>query len=251
MLQKVQQTDLDEAARRYYLGALWQRPSRALAGSLLDLVENPATPPDVRRPAAVAVGYAADPANDARLIALLENPDLARYAAIAICLGGSDAAGTALAERLQDDGELRTILQETLMNTENDWFNLVTTDLWESGQMARRISVASILDANGSGWAWAPLIARLTAGWDGHNGLGEHQIRARIYGWLTGDDASVRAEAAHVLGSMNELGLLMAARDGGGAGAEEARAMLRSLNRTAGDSESSAASAAEDEIAEE
>lgn len=231
VLAKVQQPDLDEAARRYYLGALWQRPSRALAGALLDLIANPATPPDVRRPAAVAVGYAADPANDGRLMSLLESDVTKHAAAVAIALGGSDEAAQRLVARLRDDSDLRQALQDDLMNETNDWFNLVTSELWESGQMIRRIRVARILNESGFGFAWLPLVARLRSGWTGIDGLSARDIRMRIWDMLRSDDAEQREVAAALFGAMGETGLLMAARDAGGNGSVEARAELARLNR--------------------
>jgi HEAT repeat protein len=231
VLAKIQQTDLDEAARRFYLGALWQRPSRAMSGALLDLINNPATPPDVRRPAAVAVGYAADPANDARLITMLESDTTRSAAALAIALGGSEEAAQRLLALLQSNADARSALQDDLMNESNDWFNLITTDLWESGQVARRIRVAQILNENNMGMAWQPLMARLHSGWDGLHGMSARDIRMRFYEQLRGEDAAARAQAAMLLAEMGETGLLMAARDEGGNGAEEARDQLSRMNR--------------------
>lgn len=233
VLAKIQQTDLDEVARRYYLGALWQRPSRAMSGALLDLIDNPATPPDVRRPAAVAVGYAADPGNDARLISMLDRDQTRGAAAIAIALGGSTEAATALVEHLGTNPDLRQALQDDLMNETNDWFNLVTGGLWDSGQVMRRIQVARVLNEGGQGFAWIPLIGRLRSGWTGIDGLSGRDIRNRFYAMLRGDDATNRQLAADILGSMTELGLLMAARDEGGDGSEEARRVLAQINRPA------------------
>ncbi|MDQ3030937.1 MAG: HEAT repeat domain-containing protein [Myxococcota bacterium] len=246
VLAKIQQTDLDEVARRFYLGALWQRPSQAMSGALLALINDPATPPDVRRPAAVAVGYAAAPANDAQLITMLENDATRNAAAIAIALGGSQAAANALLTRLGTDVDLRQALQDDLMNTTNDWFNLVTTDLWDSGQVLRRIQVARTLDQGGQSFAWLPLIARLRAGWAGVHGMSARDIRGRFYEMLRGEDAAQRRLAASLLGSMSESGLLMAARDAGGNGSEEARDVLMAMNRPARD-----ADAEEDELPEE
>lgn len=233
VLAKIQQTDLDEAARRFYLGALWQRPSRAMSGALLDLINNPATPPDVRRPAAVAVGYAADPANDARLITMLENEATRGAAAIAIVLGGSEEAAQALVRQIQASEDLRLALQDDLMNESNDWFNLLTTELWDSGQVLRRIRVSHVLNDAGYGFAWLPLLARLRSGWTGIHGLSARDVRNRFFQMLTGESAADRRLAAEILGGMAETGLLMAARDAGGNGAEEARAELRRINQPA------------------
>lgn len=239
LIAKIQQTDLDEAARRFYLNALWQQPSRALSGRLLDMIENPATPPDVRRPAAIAVGYTADPANDARLIAMLAG-DMRRDAAFAILLGGSDAAAEALGERIASDADLRDALQQGLVHAETDWFNLIRTDTWDSGEVHRRLRVARILNGlegdQRFGLPWTETMTRLQGGYGGHNGLRTAEIRRRLYADLTGDDAEVRVLAADVLGAMSEMGLLMAARDAGGPGADEARAKLMEINRSSSES---------------
>ena len=238
LIGKIQQTDLDEAARRFYLNGLWQQPSQALSGRLLDMIENPATPPDVRRPAAIAVGYTADPANDARLIAMLAG-DMRRDAAFAILLGGSDAAAEALGARLATDPDLKDALQQGLVHAETDWFNLIRSDTWDSGEVHRRLRVARILNAlegeQRFGLPWTETMTRLQGGYGGHLGLRTAEIRNRLYADLTGDDPEVRALAADVLGAMSEMGLLMAARDAGGAGADEARAKLMEINRSSGE----------------
>ncbi|GAB4207375.1 MAG: hypothetical protein OHK0013_24950 [Sandaracinaceae bacterium] len=245
VLTRIQATDLDDAARRFYLGALWQRPSRSIASRLLELIANPATSSDVRLPAAVAVGYAADPANDARLVQLLDSPETDDAAAIAICLGGSEEAARALLARLGQSSELRMAVQEMLMNQTNDWFNLVTTDLWDSGQVYRRLRVAAILNDgegdNRHGYAWTTFVARLQAGWSGFHGMSTNAIRRRLYADLTGADATNREFIVRLFAATGDLGLLMAARDAGGPGAEEARRMLMELNRPRTDDEIQAA----------
>ena len=245
IIEKIQSTDLDDAARRYYLGALWQHPSRAVATRLLEVMANTTLTGDIRIPAAVAVGYAADPANDARLIQMLESPDTDDAAAIAICLGGSEEAARALLTRLGADNDLRMSIQEMLMNQTNDWFNLVTTPLWDSGQVYRRLRVAEILHHgegdNRHGYAWTTFVARLQAGWGGHDGMSTNQIRQRLYADLTGSDASLRPIIVRIFAATGDLGLLMAARDSNGPGAEEARNMLMELNRPATDDEVQAA----------
>lgn len=241
VLTKIQSTDLDDAARRYYLGALWQRPSRAIATRLLELIANPAMSADIRIPAAVAVGYAADPANDARLLQLLESPETDDAAAIAICLGGSDEAAEALVARLGADGELRMAIQELLMNQTNDWFNLVTTELWDAGQVYRRLRVAHILNEgegdNRHGYAWTTFVARLQAGWGGFHGMSTNDIRRRLYADLTAAESPNRDLIVDLFAATGDLGLLMAARDAGGPGAEEARLKLMELNRPQTDDE--------------
>lgn len=245
VLERIQATDLDEAARRYYLGALWQHPSRPIATRLLAVMANTSLSGDIRIPAAVAVGYAADPANDAQLIQMLESPDTDDAAAVAIALGGSEEAARALLIRLGQNSDLRMGLQELLMNQTNDWFNLVTTGLWDSGQVYRRLRAAEVLNLgqgdNRQGYAWSTFIARLQAGWGGHDGLTTNQVRRRLYADLTGSDDSLRPLIVRVLAATGDLGLLMAARDAGGPGAEEARTMLMELNRPRNDDDAQAA----------
>ena len=86
---------------------------------------------------------------------------------------------------------------------------------------------------NRQGYAWQTYTARLESGWQGVHGLSTTEIRARLLHELEGPDADRRVLVAHVLGQMHELGLLMAARDSGGVGAEEARAMLAEITRPA------------------
>jgi HEAT repeat protein len=245
VIDKIQATDLDDAARRYYLGALWQHPSRPIATRLLDIMANQTLSGDIRIPAAVAVGYAADPANDARLVQMLGSPETDDAAAIAICLGGSEEAAQALLARLGQDADLRLAIQELLMNQTNDWFNLVTGGLWDSGQVYRRLRVAEILNHgdgdNRHGYAWTTFVARLQAGWGGHDGLSTNQVRRRLYADLTGSDASLRPLIVRVLAATGDMGLLMAARDANGPGAEEARRTLMELNRPPSDDEAQAA----------
>jgi HEAT repeat protein len=245
VIDKIQATDLDDAARRYYLGALWQHPSRPIATRLLDIMANQTLSGDIRIPAAVAVGYAADPANDARLVQMLGSPETDDAAAIAICLGGSEEAAQALLARLGQDADLRLAIQELLMNQTNDWFNLVTGGLWDSGQVYRRLRVAEILNHgdgdNRHGYAWTTFVARLQAGWGGHDGLSTNQVRRRLYADLTGSDASLRPLIVRVLAATGDMGLLMAARDANGPGAEDARRTLMELNRPPSDDEAQAA----------
>lgn len=234
VLAKIQQPDLDEVAKRYYVAALWQRPSRALTNDLLDLVANPQTPPDVKRAAALAIGYAADESADPRVRQMLDDEATRREAAFMILLGGSDDNARALLSVLPTDPELQQIILYSIRDDETNSFNLVTSAAFESGEVWRRLSVAHILAEgegdNRHGYVWNHMIERLRAGWDGHDGTTPRQIRDRLWNALRGEDAGRRALAARVLASMDERGLLMAARDQGGPGSEEARAELRRLN---------------------
>lgn len=239
ILRKLQDPDLDPVAKRYYLAALWQRPWRGLTGDLLDLISAPNTSPDVSKALALAIGYAADPAGDERVRALLDNPDLRERAALSIVLGGSDDNARALLSLLGENAELQNAVRFEIRDDSSNAFNLITAAAFESGAIWRRISVAHVLNQgegdNRHGYVWNHLIERLRAGWDGHDGLTPRQIRQRLWEGLRSDDAERRKLAARVLASMEERGLLMAARDQGGPGAEEARAELRRMNSRSND----------------
>jgi HEAT repeat protein len=66
-----------------------------LPARVLDLIQSD-EPADLRRAAALAVGYSADPANDTRLTQMLESDNTRRPAAFAIALGGGEEAVRAL-----------------------------------------------------------------------------------------------------------------------------------------------------------
>lgn len=234
VLEKLRDPELDEVAKRYYVGTLWQNPSQDVAADLMELVASADTPPDVKRAASLAVGYAADPSLDQRVAQMLANEGTQREAAFMIVLGGSPENARALLEALAGNAELQQVLLFSIRDDESNAFNLITGGNFESGQVWRRLRVAHILNRgegdNRHGYVWNHLIQRLKSGWDGHDGMTPRQIRERIWNALRGDDAELRTLAAQVLASMDERGLLMAARDQGGPGSDEARNKLRELN---------------------
>ena len=234
VLEKLRDPELDEVAKRYYVGTLWQNPSQDVAADLMELVASADTPPDVKRAASLAVGYAADPSLDQRVAQMLANEGTQREAAFMIVLGGSAENARALLEALAGNPELQQVLLFSIRDDESNAFNLITGGNFESGQVWRRLRVAHILNRgegdNRHGYVWNHLIQRLKSGWDGHDGMTPRQIRERIWNALRGDDAELRTLAAQVLASMDERGLLMAARDQGGPGSDEARDKLRELN---------------------
>jgi len=230
---RIQDESVPEDTRRYYVQSLWQRPRRELNQDLLSLIAGNA-PTEIRRSAALAVGYAADPANDERLMTMLDDPATRAEAAIAISLGGSVAAAHKLVQVLADDNDSREVLQYMIMG-DNTWYSLLTEEMFESGEVWRRMAVSRVLfegdGDNRYGYAWLKMLAVLSSGWDGAHGVEPAEARTRIYQGLTGDDSERRVLAAATLADMRERGLLLRARDDGGNGAVEARAQLRSMNR--------------------
>ncbi|MDH5493444.1 MAG: HEAT repeat domain-containing protein, partial [Myxococcales bacterium] len=230
VLDRINDPEATEATRAYYVQALWQASYRELGSRTMALITSDG-PLEMRRSAAVAVGYSADPANDAQLITLLEAEATRREAAIAIVLGGGAEAGERLLAMLGEDSGLREILQGLVMNNINDWFNLVTEEMFENGAIWRRLRVAEILaggDENGTyGYPWAKALAVLKSGWDASGGARPLFIRHQVYQAMSNEDEDVRRLAAKVLLDLPERGLLLRARDDGGLAEAAARSVLR------------------------
>lgn len=234
IIARLQDANLDEVAKRYYVSALWQSASVEVAGDLMDLIANSETPPDVRRAAALAVGYSASESLDERVRQFLDQESTQREAAFMILLGGTPENARALLTALEGNAELQQVLLYSLRDDESNAFNLVTHRNFESGEVWRRIRVAHILNEgegdNRHGHVWNHIVQRLKAGWDGVDGMTPREIREEIWNGLRGEDPERRTIAAQLLASMDERGLLMSARDQGGPGSDEAREQLRRMN---------------------
>lgn len=236
VVDKIRNPNLDEAARRYYAQALWQKPNRAIAADLVGLLEG-TLPGEVQRAVSLAIGYAADPTVDDRVNALFDNADKAREAMFAVVLGGNEAGAERLLRFLKDNPDSREVVDFALNSEDNDAFNVLLPEMFESGAIYRRMRVAQLLrDGNDNGHystPWQRLFERMNAGWSGPHGITAAVVREKLYAAMTGSDATIRRLAADILGDMGERGLLIRARDAGGVGASEAREKLRTLNRVA------------------
>lgn len=232
VIQKVTNPAVSDSSKRYYVQALWQRPHRELNAQLLGLLTSEAEP-EVKRSAALALGYAADPANDERLMTMLDDPSPEgprRNAAFAILLGGGDDAVGKLVQVLGSDPDLREVLQQNVMNEENDWFNLLTEEMFESGAIWRRLRAAYLL-REGDGertysYPWAKTVAVLRTGWEGVGGVRPTWIRDQLWEAMAGEDRTRRRLAAEIFGDLPETGLLLRARDEGGEMETVARSIL-------------------------
>jgi len=234
---KAKNPALDEATRTYYVQGLWQADAQTMSGQLSELLQ-PSQPAEVRRSAALAMGYAADPANDQLLLDMVKNPALKREASFAIVLGGNQAAADELYKQIETDRELREILQDFLMADDSDFFNLVTAQNFASGEIFRRLNVAETL-RHGKGeltfsYPWTQTVARLKSGWSGPNGLTAREVRLKLYETLRGQEPGKRKLAAEALGAMGERGLLIRSRDEAGPGQQEAREVLMRQNKGPG-----------------
>lgn len=227
---KVGDSSLSEQARRYYVSALWQRPHREINQQLLELIGGSNTEVDIRRASALAVGYSGDPAADERLIAMLDDEGARRHAAVAIALGGGDAASEKLVEWLGRDRDLREILQALVTNSENDWFNLLTTDMFENDAIWRRLGVGQVMkrgdDELSYSYAWLNAVKVLRSGWNGVGGMNPQEVRDKLWEAATGEDELKRRLAMEAFAELPEIGLILRARDEGGELGELAREIM-------------------------
>ena len=240
VIDRLSSPQLSDQAKRYYVQALWQRPQPELGDAMMGLVRNHGLAPEVRRAAAIAVGYAANPDLDDDLVALLgdpsvnrlEDPQDRRNAAVAIVLGGGDEATGVLMQVLNNDADTAEVVAEVVRGENNDWFSLLTEDMFERGSIWRRVKTAQLLRVGYEGevyaYAWTKVLAVLEHGWNGVGGVSEFETRAKIFEALHSDDAELRELAAMVLDDNHEMGLLLRARDEGGPAEEAARAVLTS-----------------------
>jgi hypothetical protein len=213
---------------------LWHKSNVELSTHLLPLLSRANTPGGLKLSAALAVGYAGNPANDDALVRLLDDPNARPYAALAVLLGGNDAGAKRLLQILPIDHYAEAVIRGAVNNTASDHFNVLIEPMFSSGEIYRRMRVAEILDAGDPtshvsyGYVWTQLAAGLAAGWSGPAGMSTAAIRAELYASLTGHDAERRRLVAKMLVAMNARGLLLAARD---AGIQEARDALRNASR--------------------
>ena len=232
ILAKISDTALNEDSRVAYVQGLWQKPNPGMSTKLMPLLSATDQPVTVRVSAALAIGYAANPANDDGLIALLDNAETRRYAEFAVALGGNVAGAEKLLEVLPKDREAEEILRTAVGSNADDNFNLLTEPMFKSGEVFRRMAVANRMregnDDISYSYLWLHLATRLGSGWEGPGGVKPRYIRNALYTALSGQDAELRTLVAEMFGTMNERGLLLAARD---AGIKEARQELLALDQ--------------------
>jgi len=234
VLTKIHDATLPENTRRYYTQSLWQKPHPELDSQLLDLMASE-QPREIRRAAALAVGYAGRAENDERLIAMLDTENARREAGFAILLGGGEEAVTHLLEVLAQDADLKEVLQQNVLNRENDWFNLITEEMFRTGAVWRRLKAAWRMKRGLAGdaysYPWTKAVTVLRSGWQGTGGASPGFIRDQLWTAITGEDEELRTVVAHVFMDMPERGLLLRARDTEGVSREAARAVMLEASR--------------------
>jgi HEAT repeat protein len=231
MLTKMMDAQAEERIRTNYALGLWRKPNPEISTQLVPLLSGDA-PAGVKTAAALAIGYAGNPANDAPLLALLDDPNSARYAGMAAILGGGEDTARKLLAILPKDRDTEEIVRGAVTSGEDDNFNLLMKSMFESGQIYRRLRTAQIL-MEGEGqtsfsYVWMQITTRLRAGWEGPGGMSDREIREAVFKEMSSPDAARRALVARTLAAMNLRGLLLAARD---AGVKEARDILLEMDR--------------------
>lgn len=228
-LDRVKGGALQDDARGYYMEAFWQRPRPALTADLVNLVGTSTSSP-VRLRAAIAAGYAGDPAAESKLVSLLATDTTARDAAVALALFGSPDAIQKVTEVLKANRDLEDQVR-TLFSEDSDTFRVLTKGMFESGQFWRRAAAAEAL-ARGDGkrtypYAWARVVDVARSGWDGTEGVSRRESRKHLWDALLGSDEAQRKLAGRILNEIPERGMLLRARDEGGPGGALARVLLR------------------------
>jgi len=233
VLEKIKDPLTEIGARTILVEGLAHNPRPEAVSALFDILEKE-TDVTLMRAAAIGIGEDADPASDARLNKLLDDPneDRRRVVAFAVLLGGStDRVGTVL-EILLKGQETRLLLRE--------WYEarqpLLTEAMFAKKRIFRRLAVAQAImkhSENGEeeiNWAWRYLLDRLKTGWDNSpGGLNAREIRDRLAEAVRKDE-EYRVLAADTLAGLMERGTLLALQAEDGPQAAVARATLDRLS---------------------
>ncbi len=232
ILETIKDDSIDVVARAALIKGLWFNPTEAATNAMFEILEGSGTSEFVK-PAAIVIGEAGNPANDARLAKLLDNQDehRQRAAMLAVMLGGNDKSVDKMIEILQG--------QETKLVV-RDWYEthpiFLTKDMFDSKRIYKRLIVAKAISEKSQTtgdeirWPWKYLNQRLKTGWEnGPNGLTSLEIRN-----LLADTVRTTPEyatlAAKLLSGLNERGYLLALQSEKGPQAEIARNTLRAMN---------------------
>jgi HEAT repeat protein len=233
VLDKVKDNLAEVGARTILVEGLSNNPRPEAMPVLFDVLEKE-TDVTLIRAAAIAIGEAGDPANDAHLNKLLDDPndDRQRVVAFAVLLGGNLERIDRVIEILLKGQETRLLLKE--------WYEgrpvLLTDTMFTKKRIFRRLAVAQAIMARTAGkdeeinWAWRYLLDRMKNGWDNSpGGLNSREIRDRLAEAVR-TDAEYRVLAADALAGLVERGTLLALQGEEGPQAAVARATLDRLS---------------------
>lgn len=226
---RIQDVNQPDSTRIHYGIALWQTPLASLKTEYLNIIGSRA-PAGAKRGAAMAYGRIISPSDEGTLVDLMQDDSSRTAAAIATLLGGTPLAAKELLKWVGTDRNLTEDLELVVKPDSGTAFSRLTVAAFESGHVWNQLLVAKTLatgtEAARFSNAWHGLVEVLNTGSDGIDGVHANESRFRLFEALTSDDAGRRELAAQALRAGNEFGLLLRARDEGGAGATEARAAL-------------------------
>jgi HEAT repeat protein len=233
ILEKIKDNLTEMGARTILVEGLSQNPTPEAIPVLFDIIEKE-TDITLIRAAAIAIGEAGDPANDAHLNKLLDDPneDRQRVVAFAVLLGGNTDRIDKVLEILLKGQEARLLVKE--------WYEarpvLLTETMFAKKRIFRRLTVAQAIMQRSEGkeeeinWAWRYLLDRMKNGWDNSpGGLNSREIRDRLAEAVR-KDSEYREVAAEALAGLVERGTLLALQGEEGPQAAVARATLDRLS---------------------
>ncbi len=238
-LELAQKADGDPRTRSLYALSLLHRRNHVVADALTTLLEGE-LPTDMYEELALAIGEAGDPAVDARLIALLDNPAKQVPAALALLMGGGTSAVPKLLEVFRANREVLDMVQSYYTRDDTHILYL-TNEFLDHPTLYRRLAMAEALRRGERSWAWDYMMERLKRGWaEGPGGFYPRQVRMKLADVVRGQDAERGRAAAIALAGMGETGQLLALEAEGGeirGRVREARQVLIAGAQAAGEGE--------------
>lgn len=232
ILQKIKDDSIDIVARAALIQGLWLNPSETAIGAMMEILEGQGNF-ELVKPAAIAVGEAANPALEARLNKLLDHADEQRQraAVLAILLGGNMEQVDKIIELLKGQ-ENKLVIREWYES--HDLF--LSREIFDSKRIYKRLINAQTLADKTERteeeilWPWKHLMQRMKNGWeDGPGGLSALDIRELLAETVRSDKQYAEL-AGKILSGLNERGYLLALQSEKGPQSLIARNILRQMN---------------------
>ncbi len=233
IIEKLSDESIDIVARAALVRGLWLNPTPEAVQAMLGILEGSGSY-ELVKPAAIVVGEAADPANQERLVKLLDHADehRQRAAIFALMLGGDVTPVAARVIEVLRGQEAQLVIRQ--------WYEehevYLTKEMFESKRVYTRLINAKVLSEKTSKgtdeilWPWKHLMSRLKTGWaDGPNGLTALEVRNLLSDTVRADP-KYRQMAAEILSGLGERGILLALQAEKGPQGDVARNVLRDLN---------------------
>jgi HEAT repeat protein len=234
IIEKIRDESIDAVARAALVRGLWMNPNKAAIDAMFAILEGTGSF-ELVKPAAIAIGEAADPANQDRLVKLLDSSDehRQRAAVFALMLGGDITPVADRVIEILQGQEARLVIRQ--------WYEeheiYLTKEMFDSKRIYRRMLNAKIISEKTAGdgteeilWPWKHLMDRLKNGWDeGPGGLTSLEIKDLLTDTVRTDD-QYRQLAAQILSGLNERGYLLALQAEKDPQRTVARNVLRAMN---------------------